>query len=126
MTLHIDNVAITCVAFSKDGKRLAAGSLEKTVGLWDVETGQAALTLRGHDDMVMALSFSPDGQQLASASLDGTVKVWDADPAGTGPGALTLRGHVGTVFGVAFRPDGPDGSGPASATCWPRPARTRR
>ncbi len=47
--------------------------------VWNAETGQEMLTLRGHSDDVMSVSFSPDGKQIVSGSRDDTVKVWDAD-----------------------------------------------
>jgi WD40 repeat protein len=46
--------------------------------VWNAETGQEMLTLRGHSDDVMSVSFSPNGQRIVSGSRDGTVKVWDA------------------------------------------------
>ena len=72
--------------------------------MWDADTGQEILTLKGHTDGVNSVAFSPDGKRLASAEHDNTVKVWDA---ATGQELLTLKGHTGNaVSGVAFSPDG--------------------
>ena len=107
------------VAFSPDGRRLASGSLEGTVKVWDVATGQLLRTLTGHTSGVTSVAFSPDGRRLASSSLGGVIKVWDWDamspeePARSkhhswqsGQEPLTLKGHTGSVYQVAFSPDG--------------------
>ena len=65
------------VAFSPDGTTLASGSLDHTVKLWNVATGNNIATLQGHTDWVRSVAFSPDGTTLASASFDNTVKLWD-------------------------------------------------
>ena len=54
--------------------------MDTTVKLWDVDTGEEALTLRGHTDSVTCVAISPDGNRLASCSMEGTVKIWDATP----------------------------------------------
>jgi hypothetical protein len=97
------NDAINSVAFSPDGKRLATGSNDRTVKLWDAATGQETLTLKGHSDAVWSVAFSPDGKRLATGSRDCTVKLWDA---GAGQELLTLKGHSDAVGSVAFSPDG--------------------
>ncbi len=89
------------VCFSPDGRRLASASDDKTVKVWDAQTGQEQLTFKGHTAQVVSVCFSPDGRRLASASVDGALKVWDAQ---TGQEALSLR--AGYVLGVCFSPDG--------------------
>jgi tricorn protease-like protein len=91
------------VAFSPDGRRLASGSWNNTIKLWDVATGQEVRTLSGHNSGVLSVAFSPDGRLLASASGDHTVKLWDVE---TGQEVRTLREHTDVVRSVAFSPDG--------------------
>ena len=71
------------MAFSPDGKRLASASWDQTIKVWDAATGQEALTLKGHTQIVNTVAFSPDGERIASASADKTIKVWDARPIET-------------------------------------------
>jgi WD40 repeat protein len=55
--------------------RLAWGSMDGTVKVWDQSTGKTAV-LRGHTSWVESVAFSPDGKHIASGSRDGTVKIW--------------------------------------------------
>jgi WD40 repeat protein len=64
------------IAFSPDGKLLAAGRMDGSLRLWDVATGTICRDVPGHQSAVSAVAFSPDGRCLASASLDSTVMVW--------------------------------------------------
>jgi WD40 repeat protein len=94
---------VTSVAFSPDGKLLAAGSADNTIRLFDPTTGRQARLLRGHAGPVLAVAFSPDGQWLASGSGDRSLKLWDVAP---GRLLRTLTNHLGAVEAVAFRPQG--------------------
>jgi hypothetical protein len=93
VTLKGHTLPVSSVAFSPNGKRLATASADKTVKVWDAETGQETLTLKGHTNAVSSVAFSPDGKQIVSASWDRTLIVWDAslgdsrgDEAGAAPG----------------------------------------
>jgi WD40 repeat protein/serine/threonine protein kinase len=97
---------VSQVAYSPDGRRLASGSSDNTVKIWDVSTGQELFTLKAHTKAISGVAFSPDGRRLASASGDNTVKIWDAN---TGQELRTIQGHSGKVLGVAYWVKGVEG-----------------
>jgi WD40 repeat protein len=65
---------VNSVAFSPDGLTLASGSMDNTIKLWDVATGELKTTIEGHTDSVNSVAFSPNGLTLASG--DNKNKLW--------------------------------------------------
>ena len=94
---------VTSVRFSPDSRILASASYDKTMKLWDVNTGKEIKTLTSHTGIVNSVSFSPNGKILASASEDKTVKLWDIN---SGQEIKTFKGHTMVVYSVSFSPDG--------------------
>jgi WD40 repeat protein len=99
---HTDTIWIS--AFNKDGSRLATGSEDKTVRLWNAATGTLLATCEGHTSKVLGLAFSQDGSRLVSAGADGKVRQWDAT-TGKDVGPAYDR-HSGEVFSAVYSPDG--------------------
>lgn len=98
-----DNSYVTAVAFSPDGRMIAATGLDNTVGLWDVASGAKRATLVGHQSNVLTMAFSPNGKTLATGSNDCTVRLWNVATAATMK-VITLRDAA--VLAVTFSPDG--------------------
>ena len=96
---HESNVM--SVAFSPDGSRIVSGSVDSTVRLWDVASGEELAVLKGHEGSVMSVAFSPDGSRIVSGSWDNTVRLWDA---ASGEELAVLTGHESNVISVDLQP----------------------
>jgi COMPASS component SWD1 len=67
----------TCVRFNRKGDFLAAGRVDGTVVIFDVETNGVARKLKGHTRQVQSLSWSRDGRYLLTSSQDWKCNIWD-------------------------------------------------
>src|SRR5262249_53444625 len=109
--------SILGLAYSPDGRRLAAVGQDRTVRVWDATNGIEVFCLRGHTASIHAVAFSPDGRRLASISrgsaqggraVPGEVVIWDLRRGQT---VLTLPGRTepgsdSSDANVTFSPDG--------------------
>jgi GTPase SAR1 family protein len=87
------------VVWSPDGQRLASASSDRTIRLWDAETGKAYHTLEGHRHRVTSVKWSSDGRTLVSTSGDKTVRVWNPE---TGKQTRVLESHTKAVTCASF------------------------
>ena len=94
---------VTSVAVSPGGRWAASGSYDKTIKVWDLETGECRATLSGHEDQVWSVAITPDGERILSASFDNTIRVWEAR---SGRHLSTLTGHSERVFSIFAMSDG--------------------
>lgn len=104
------------MAISPDCQYVAAGSLDKSVRVWETATGYLSERLEGadgHRDSVYSVAFSPNGKELVSGSLDRTIKMWElsgsrSNASGAPKGGKcvkTFEGHRDFVLSVALTPD---------------------
>lgn len=89
--------AVTCAAFLRGDRVLATGSWDRTVALWNVETGERLATLP-HPEEVWTLVAAADGSWFATGDRAGTLRVWDAPTLAL---RHTVQGHVGGVTALA-------------------------
>jgi WD40 repeat protein len=99
----VHDAPLSSLAFSPDGRLLAAGSWDHNVLLWNIDSKQTQPTrLQGHQEWVTCVRFSRDGWKIATGSLDKTIRIWDMRTPNAQP--VVLQHHQG-VMSVSFSPD---------------------
>ncbi|KAG2750670.1 hypothetical protein P692DRAFT_20831547, partial [Suillus brevipes Sb2] len=110
---------VRVVAVFPDRRRMITGSFDKTLRLWDLETGVVLKKMEGHSSEVRALAVSRDGQMIVSGDAGGEIIVWHGE---TGE-LLTkrIKAHSRGIYSVDFSPDGTvlaTGSGDCMTKFW--------
>lgn len=103
MTMNNEAAKVNDIAFSPDGRTLAAGSSDHKIRIYELETGTITLLFSGHSASVNSLEFSPDGQEVVSCANDRSVLLWHG---ASGEIIAAFTGHADWVTTVAFSPDG--------------------
>ncbi|KAG2052849.1 WD40 repeat-like protein [Suillus hirtellus] len=96
------------VAFILGTRLLVTGSEDKSLRVWDLDTGkQVGEPLLGHDDLVCAVSVSPDGRWIASGGANGSILVWEVatNKRELKRVPVSFKGHEGMFEGIVFAPD---------------------
>jgi WD40 repeat protein len=90
-TLEGHTNQISSIAFSPGGSRLVSCSFDRSVRLWDVETGRQLALLGKHAQFALGVAFSPDGSRVASIGKEGFLLIWNSH---TGKQEHVLRAPV--------------------------------
>ncbi len=97
--------AIYAVAFSSDGKMIASAGFDRTVLVWDAESGEERARLQGHTDAIRGLAFVPDQKLIVSVGNDKTARVWRTGTHKCEAGALPSESPM-TANAAAISADG--------------------
>ena len=98
--MYLSKSLFQCVQWHPNCNYIATGSSDKTVRLWDVQTGECVRIFIGHRSMVLSLAMSPDGRYMASGDEDGTIMMWDLSTARC---ITPLMGHNSCVWTLSYR-----------------------
>jgi len=95
---------VRAVAVFPNKQRMVTGSSDKTLHLWDLETGVVLKKMEGHSNAGLMLAVSRDGQIIASGDAYGEIIGWHGE---TGE-SLTepIKAHSNRIWSVDFSPDG--------------------
>ncbi len=118
-SLAEDDMPASSMVFTPDSRRLvvgygSGGNGDGYLKVWDLQKGEAILSVKGHANTGVILAVSPDGKRIATSGGDMNgaepvqVELWDID---NGKELLALKGLKGLVIDLAFSADGKQLSG---------------
>eukprot|EP00190_Bangiopsis_sp_CCMP1999_P003760 CAMPEP_0198731134 /NCGR_PEP_ID=MMETSP1475-20131203/28264_1 /TAXON_ID= ORGANISM="Unidentified sp., Strain CCMP1999" /NCGR_SAMPLE_ID=MMETSP1475 /ASSEMBLY_ACC=CAM_ASM_001111 /LENGTH=585 /DNA_ID=CAMNT_0044494053 /DNA_START=340 /DNA_END=2094 /DNA_ORIENTATION=+ len=103
---HRDNVKSVTFC-GEDGRLIASGSSDNSVGVWDAQTGKVCTFLRGHSSRVWDVASTKAGDCIVSGSGDGTVRIWRGENGRFEAHQAEqnmLKGHEGDIYTVRYHP----------------------
>ena len=98
-------LTVSCIAIDYDSKIIISGSWDKTIKIWDIQSGTILKTLLGHDDLVWSVAISHDSKFIVSASDDNTIRIWNILEKGTKK-IYALKIHCQYVYSIAISTNG--------------------
>ncbi len=99
-TLQGHSDSIWAIAFSPDSTKLVSGSSDRTIKIWDTQTGQCLKTLYEHTRPILSVAFSPNNEIIASCGGHSVIKIWDITE---GKSKFTI--HEKASYIIQFSPD---------------------
>ncbi|RCJ38766.1 hypothetical protein A6770_12745 [Nostoc minutum NIES-26] len=100
-TLTGHSSSVDAITITSNGKFLISGSNDKSLKVWNLETGREDFSLRGHTDKINTIAVTPNGKLLISGSSDKTIKVWNLD---TKTEVFIFKGHTDQITSVTITP----------------------
>ncbi len=95
--------AVRSIAFSANGRLIAAGDRAGLIHIYDIESGEEIQT-RSQNGSIFGIAYSSDGKLIATVGTDRVVRVWDANSLEE---RQSFTGHDGPIYNVAFAPNSP-------------------
>jgi WD40 repeat protein len=93
---------IFSVDWSPDGSKIASGSDDGNVRIWNATSGARLLSLSAHTGTVTSVAWNPDNRLLSTTGVDGKLRIWD-----TNNGQMVSEvSAVGFIYDAAWSPDG--------------------
>ncbi|KAG2335536.1 WD40 repeat-like protein [Suillus weaverae] len=108
LTLEGHEKSVYDVAFIRGTRLLVTGSVDKSLRVWDLDTGkQVGEPLLGHDAAVLRVAASPNGCWIVSGGGNGSILVWEVatNKRDLKRVPVSFEGHKGDIWGVVFAPD---------------------
>ena len=109
---HTDWVRALCLVWRGRQQIIASGSDDKTILLWDTESGECVGVLEGHTHWILTLAplSSREGNSIlasGSDSIDSSIRIWNVESMAC---LAVLNGHKNTIYSVSFAEGLPDNS----------------